>query len=43
MFDFRQATLFCLEYRLLKNKITRYAKTLERAWLPAHPVYAYDR
>jgi len=29
MFDFRLATVFCLGYRLLKNKLTRYFKNFE--------------
>jgi len=32
IFDFRQATEFCLGYRLLKHKMTCYAKTWGRAW-----------
>jgi len=28
MFDFRQATVFCLGYRLSKHKMNRYAKNL---------------
>jgi len=33
MFDFRRATVFCLESRLLKHIITRYTKNWG-AWPP---------
>jgi len=42
MFDFRRKTLFCLEKRLSKHKMTIFSKHLWGAWpiLP-HPGYAY--
>jgi len=32
--DFKQATVFCLGYRLPKHKMTRCAKSLEGPWSP---------
>jgi len=32
MFDFRRITLFCLEKRLSKHKITIFSKNLGGAW-----------
>ena len=32
MFDFRRITLFCLEKRLLKHKMTMFSKNLGGAW-----------
>jgi len=37
MFDFRRIALFCLGYRLSKNKMTTYAKNLESPWPPGRP------
>jgi len=42
MFDFRQITLFCLEKRLLKHKMTLFSKTLGGPWPLCPPGYAYD-
>jgi len=41
MFDFKQATVFSLGYRLSKHKMTRYAKNWV-AWLPGPPGAVYD-
>ena len=43
MFDFRRITLFCLEKRLSKHKMTIFSKNLGRSIvLLAAPGYAYD-
>jgi len=39
MFNFRQATVFCLGRRFSKHKMTRFAKNLEGLGLPGY-VYA---
>ena len=42
MFDFRRITLFCLEKRLSKHKITTFSKNLRGGMtLLAPPGYAY--
>jgi len=42
MFDFRRITLFCLEKRLLKHKMTIFSKNLGGGMTPlALPGYAY--
>ena len=41
MFDFRRITLFCLEKRLSKHKITIYSKKLGDMVSLATPGYAY--
>jgi len=43
MFDFRQITLFCLEKRASKHKMTIFSKNLGGPWLfwPP-PGYAYE-
>jgi len=42
MFDFRRITLFCLEKRLLKHKMTMFSKNFGGAWpLLPPPGYAY--
>jgi len=43
MFDFRQATVFCFRYCLLKHKMTRYSKNLEVRGPLAFLGYAYVR
>jgi len=45
MFDFRRITLFCLEKRFSKQKITIFSKNLGRVHGPFAPPpgYAYDR
>jgi len=42
MFDFRRITLFCLEKRLSKHKMTIFSKNLGRAMAPLAPCYAYE-
>ena len=43
MLDFRQITLFCLEKRLSKHKMTIFSKSLAGAWpLWPLPSYAYE-
>jgi len=41
MFDFRRITLFCLEKRLLKHKMTMFSKNLGGMASFAPPGYAY--
>jgi len=42
MFDFRRITLFCLEQRLSKHKMTIFSKNLGEAMAPlVPPGYAY--
>jgi len=42
MFDFRRITLFCLEKRLSKHKMTMFSKNLVGGMAPlAPPGYAY--
>jgi len=40
MFDFRRITLFCLEKRLSKHKMTRFSKNLGDPW-PLWPSRSY--
>ena len=43
IFDFRRITLFCLEKRLSKHKMTIFSKNLGESMSPlAPPGYAYD-
>jgi len=42
MFDFRRITLFCLEKRLSKHKITIFSKNLRGHGPFAPPGYTYD-
>ena len=42
MFDFRRITLFCLEKRLSRHKMTIFLKILGRLWPLCPPGYAYD-
>jgi len=44
MFDFRRITLFCLEKRLSKNKMTMFFKNFVGSMaLLAPPGYAYEQ
>jgi len=43
MFDFRRAKIFCLRCCLLKHKLTRYSKNVERLSPSGPPGYAYVR
>ena len=43
MFDFRRITLFCLEKRLSKHKMTIFSKNFGGGHGPfGHPGYAYE-
>jgi len=42
MFDFRRITLFCLEKRLSKHKVTIFSKILGGHGPFGPPGYAYD-